>query len=466
MLNKKMKALIAVLSVSLAIGLAALGAGIISSKASSASGSAVASTTPTSGASSSDNSSLTTKAGTTVSTGTAGQTDKAGTTVSTGTAGQTDKAGSDSSDYTKRDLEQSPDLSDAKIITLTDGQDVEITEEGIYVISGTAKDVTIKVTAAEDAKVQLVLDGVSISNTDSPAIYVTEADKVFITTTEGSSNTLSVSGSFVADGDTNLDAVIFSKQDLVLNGLGSLNVSASEGNAITSKDDLKVTGGTYTLTAESKKGLEANDRIMIYDGNFTISAKEGMEATQMIIDGGDITISASDDGLNATLNSENYDVLVVINNGNIKIDMAQGDTDGIDSNGDITINGGRIEINCQSPFDYDGTGTLNGGSITVNGEETTELTNQFGGMGGGKGQMGSNGSDGRMGQAPDGQAPSGDGSMPKMPSDGNAPELPSDGSMPELPSDGSASEMPSGQAPNGQMSGKGMKNSQSGSTGI
>ena len=466
MSNKKMKALIAVLSVSLAIGLAALGAGIISSKASGASGSAVAPTTSTSGGESSDNSSLTTKAGTTVSTGTAGQTDKAGTTVSTGTAGQTDKAGSDSSDYTKRDLEQSPDLSDAKIITLTDGQDVEITEEGIYVISGTAKDVTIKVTAAEDAKVQLVLDGVSISNTDSPAIYVTEADKVFITTTEGSSNTLSVSGSFVADGDTNLDAVIFSKQDLVLNGLGSLNVSASEGNAITSKDDLKVTGGTYTLTAESKKGLEANDRIMIYDGNFTISAKEGMEASQMIIDGGDITISASDDGLNATLNSENYDVLVVINNGNIKIDMAQGDTDGIDSNGDITINGGRIEINCQSPFDYDGTGTLNGGSITVNGEETTELTNQFGGMGGGKGQMGSNGSNGRMGQAPDGQAPSGDGSMPKMPSDGNAPELPSDGSMPELPSDGSAPEMPSGQAPNGQMSGKGMKNSQSGSTGI
>ena len=320
-----------------------------------------------------------------------------------------------------------------------------------------------------------MLDGVSISNTDSPAIYVTEADKVFITTTEGSSNTLSVSGSFVADGDTNLDAVIFSKQDLVLDGLGSLNVSASEGNAITSKDDLKVTGGTYTLTAESKKGLEANDRIMIYDGNFTISAKEGMEASQMIIDGGDITISASDDGLNATLNSENYDVLVVINNGNIKIDMAQGDTDGIDSNGDITINGGRIEIHCQSPFDYDGTGTLNGGSITVNGEETTELTNQFGGMGGGKGQMGSNGSNGRMGQAPDGQAPSGDGSMPKMPSDGNAPEMPGDGSAPEMPSDGnapelpsdeSAPEMPSGQAPNGQMSGKGMKNSQSGSTGI
>lgn len=451
MLNKKMKALIAVLSVSLAIGLAALGAGIISSKASGASGSAVASTTSTSSGSSSDNSSLTTKDG---------------TTVSTGTAGQTDKAGSDSSDYTKRDLEQSPDLSDAKTITLTDGQDVEITEEGIYVISGTAKDVTIKVTAAEDAKVQLVLDGVSISNTDSPAIYVTEADKVFITTTEGSSNTLSVSGSFVADGDTNLDAVIFSKQDLVLNGLGSLNVSASKGNAITSKDDLKVTGGTYTLTAESKKGLEANDRIMIYDGNFTISAKEGMEASQIIIDGGDITISASDDGLNATLNSENYDVLVVINNGNIKIDMAQGDTDGIDSNGDITINGGTIEINCQSPFDYDGTGTLNGGSITVNGEETTELTNQFGGMeggmGGGKGQMGKNGNNGRMGQAPDGQAPNGDGSMPEMPSDGSVPEMPSDGSMPEMPSDGSAPEMPSGQAPNGRMGGKSMKNSQSG----
>jgi hypothetical protein len=103
---------------------------------------------------------------------------------------------------------------------------------------------------ADDAKVQLVLDGVSITNTDSPAIYVVSADKCFVTTTD-SVSTLTVTGTFAADGDTNIDAVIFSKDDLVLNGTGTLNIS-STGNGITSKDDLTVTGGTYSAsTAQS-----------------------------------------------------------------------------------------------------------------------------------------------------------------------------------------------------------------------
>ena len=63
--------------------------------------------------------------------------------------------------------------------------------------------------------------------------------------------------------------------------------------------------------------------------------------------------------------------------------MGPGDTDAIDSNGDLTINGGTIDITAQSPFDFDGTGALNGGTITVNGEQVTELTNQMmGGPGG------------------------------------------------------------------------------------
>ena len=82
--------------------------------------------------------------------------------------------------FTDRDLHQTPDTSDAQTITVSDGQDVSITEEGTYVITGTASDCTITVDA-EDAKVQLVLDGVSITNTDFPAIYVKAADKCFVT---------------------------------------------------------------------------------------------------------------------------------------------------------------------------------------------------------------------------------------------------------------------------------------------
>ena len=76
--------------------------------------------------------------------------------------------------------------------------------------------------------------------------------------------------------------------------------------------------------------------------------------------------------------------------------MGQGDTDGIDSNGNLYINGGTVNVNANSPFDYDGEGKLSGGTVYVNGTQTTELTNQM--MGGGPGGMGG----GMGGQMPGG----------------------------------------------------------------
>ncbi|MDY4204129.1 carbohydrate-binding domain-containing protein [Porcincola intestinalis] len=299
--------------------------------------------------------------------------------------------------YSDRDMEQSPDTSDAQTIEVTDGQTLSITEEGTYILQGTASDCTVFVNAPE-AKVQLILDNVTVTNTSSPVIYVLDADKCFVTTAEGSENALTVSGTFTEDteNDVKTDAVIFAKSDLTLNGTGTLTISSTD-NGITSKDELTVTDGTYNITA-SGKGLESNDSTAICDGTFTIDAKEGMESTYVRIDGGTFEISASDDGINAAANSDKNNVQVEINGGTLSIKMGAGDTDGIDSNGDLTINGGNISIECNSPFDYDGTGALNGGTVAVNGEEVTELTNQFGdGMG--KGGMG------KEGMIPDGHGP-------------------------------------------------------------
>ncbi|MDY5579106.1 carbohydrate-binding domain-containing protein [Porcincola intestinalis] len=294
--------------------------------------------------------------------------------------------------YSDRDMEQSPDTSDAQTIEVTDGQTLSITEEGTYILQGTASDCTVLVNAPE-AKVQLILDNVTVTNTSSPVIYVLDADKCFVTTAEGSENALTVSGTFTEDteNDVKTDAVIFAKSDLTLNGTGTLTISSTD-NGITSKDELTVTGGTYNITA-SGKGLESNDSTAICDGTFTIDAKEGMESTYVRIDGGTFEISASDDGINAAANSDKNNVQVEINGGTLSIKMGAGDTDGIDSNGDLTINGGNISIECNSPFDYDGTGALNGGTVAVNGEEVTELTNQFGG------------GMGKEGMIPDGHGP-------------------------------------------------------------
>ena len=304
--------------------------------------------------------------------------------------------------------------------------------EGVYVFSGNASDVTITVNAGDEDKVQLVLDGVGITNSSKPAVYVVNADKVFVTTASGSTNSLSVTGSFTADGTTNTDAVIFSKDDLVINGLGTLNIRSSN-NGITSKDDLKVTGGTLHITC-SADALEANDSIAIAggsisintgkdglhaendedntvgtiyicgcslditagsdgiqattvvqidNGNISISASEGIEGTYVQINGGTINISASDDGINASNKSNAVSTAIEINGGDITVNMGQGDTDGVDSNGNLIINGGTIRVNAQSPFDYDGTAQKNGGTIYVNGTQTDAITNQMmGGMGG------------------------------------------------------------------------------------
>ncbi len=338
--------------------------------------------------------------------------------------------------FTERDLLQTADTSQAKSITVSDSQTIDITEAGVYVISGSAKNCTIKVNADSDAKVQLVLDGVTIENDDFPAIYVVSADKCFITTTD-SENSLSVTGEFKSDGETNTDAVIFSKDDIVLNGTGTLKVTSAYGNGISGKDDIKVTGGSYEISSKLDS-VEANDNILICGGSFnitsskdalhcendedntlgciyisggsfTISAKsdaiqgntsvtidggtfdltaaEGIESTYVVIGGGSISITASDDGINAgNKNNSGTTPTIEINGGEIKIVMGQGDTDGIDANGNIIVNGGTIDITSSgSTFDYDGTATYNGGTIIINGTQVDSIPQSM--MGGGRGGM-------------------------------------------------------------------------------
>ena len=331
--------------------------------------------------------------------------------------------------YTQRDLEQTADTSEAQNITVADNKTIDITDEGVYTISGSAENCTVRVNAEDTAKVQLVLDGVNIENEDFPAIYVLSADKVFITTTD-SDNTLTVSGQFTADGENNTDAVIYSKDDLVLNGTGTLNVTSNYGNGITSKDDMKITGGTYNVTS-ALDAFEANDSISVNDGTFNvitnkdgfhcendeaegtitisggtftingesdgiqacavlqidggtldITAPEGLEATYIVINEGNININASDDGINASASSNAYETAIVFNGGNVNVTMGQGDTDAIDSNGSIYVNGGIINGTAQmSSFDYDGNVEFNGGTIIVNGQEVSEIPQSM--MGGG-----------------------------------------------------------------------------------
>ncbi len=94
--------------------------------------------------------------------------------------------------FTERDMQQEADTADAKTLTVTSGQNTTITEAGVYIITGTAADTSVIVEAADDAKVQLVLQNLTITNSSTPAIYVKNADKVFVTTQKDTANTLTV----------------------------------------------------------------------------------------------------------------------------------------------------------------------------------------------------------------------------------------------------------------------------------
>ena len=329
--------------------------------------------------------------------------------------------------FTDRDLSQTADPDGAVTCTVSDGQDVRITEAGIYVLSGTASGATVYVEAAEDAKVQLVLQDLHLTNADFPCIYIVSADKVFVTTAGASS--LAVTGTFRDDESTHTDGAIFSRTDLVMNGTAELAIESTD-NGVVSKDDLKITGGTYQVTAGTK-AFEANDSIRILGGTFSvragtdgfhaensednskgyiyigggsinitcgddglhavtvvqiddgtleISAAEGIEGTFVQINGGTIGITASDDGINAGRKSSSVETAVEFNGGNVNVTMGGGDTDGIDSNGNLYVNGGVISVTGNSTFDYDGTASYTGGTIYVNGQQASSIPNQMMGV--------------------------------------------------------------------------------------
>ena len=155
---------------------------------------------------------------------------------------------------------------------------VTIVDEGTYIISGTLTDGMVMVKAEDTDKVQIVLDQANISNSQSAAIYIASADKVFLTLADGSENILENGGSYVSIDENNIDAAIFSKADLTLNGTGALTVTADAGHGIVSKDDLVFIDGIYEITG-AEHGIEGKDSVRIAGGSYKItSGKDGIHA--------------------------------------------------------------------------------------------------------------------------------------------------------------------------------------------
>ena len=209
------------------------------------------------------------------------------------------------------DLDAMEGLTDSGAYEL-DG-DLYIIAKGTYVLTGSLTDHQI-IVDAKGAKVQIVLNGVTIQNETLAPIYVKRADKVFLTLAEDSSNLISVE-KLSAEVEELPDAALYSKSDLSINGSGTLQVSAGGGHGVKTTDDLVITGGTLVVDAE-ENALLGKDSVRIYDGDFTLNAGEdGIKANNdtdeekgyVTIINGSFTITAGNDGIQAETDLEIID---------------------------------------------------------------------------------------------------------------------------------------------------------------
>ena len=279
--------------------------------------------------------------------------------------------------FTDRDARTEYDESNSVLIQLNgtsatansnsvkiSGTTITITEEATYIISGTLDDGMIIVNAPDTAKLQIVLNGVDITSKTSAPLYILEADKVFLTLADGTENTLSNGGTFTAIDENNIDAAIFSKQDLTLNGSGILTVTSPAGHGIVCKDDLVITGGIYAVNSASH-GLDANDSVRITG------------ETQLMIDSGK-------DGIHCE-NTDDVNLgFIYIANGSMNIE-AEGD--GIaagtyvqmeDGSFDLLIGGGSVNGSKESSEYFGGfmDGSGHGGMRPGGSHSTTTATDE------------------------------------------------------------------------------------------
>ena len=337
---------------------------------------------------------------------------------------------------------------------VADGTTVTITAGGTYVLTGQMSAGQVVVNA-DGEKVQLVLDGASVTSSDSAAILVRAAKKVWLTLADGTQNKIATSGSFAEDDECSIDGAVWCKSDLTINGTGALTVSSAKGHGIVCKDELAlvsgdveveaarhavqaqdaacVVAGTWSLTAGTD-GIHCGDddvaekgSVLIVGGTVSIdAASDGVDAANVLeVDGGEVTVSAGDDGLHS-------ERALQVDGGTVTVTKSYEGLEG----STVTVNGGVIDVTSSDD------GVNAAGDPT--GDSSAEATD-----------AGASGPEAAAGQPEDpmggGQASAGDG---RAPEDADAQAPTSTGQVPagsggQVPADagGQAPEDAGGQAP-------------------
>lgn len=293
----------------------------------------------------------------------------------------------------------SPDgstFTDASV--LIDGQNVTITQAGTYQIAGTLDDGALIVESAENAKITLVLGGVSIKNSTGAAIQIATADDVTIELAEGTTNVLQsgeeVDIATATESEEASGGALQSKADLKIKGKGSLTVLGYLNNGIHCTKDLKIKNGNISVTA-LRHGIKGKNSVTVSGGMVTVtSGKDGITSDEteneekgfVTIEDGEIIITSAGDGVSAetTLTVTGGVISIISGGGSANaqqktdnmhdwwdFDNSASDDDSVSCKGlkagkAMMISGGSITIDAQDDaLHTDGDMTISGGECIL-----------------------------------------------------------------------------------------------------
>ena len=254
-----------------------------------------------------------------------------------------------------------------------DAEGVEITEDrilirkdGTYVLNGRLSDGMIIVDADKESDVRLVLDHVDVCCKNAAPLYVVCADKCILSLSPGTVNTFTDEKTGTMNGES-LTGAVYSKEDLVINGGGTLIVHAKANDGIVSKDTLKIMEGSLEIHARDD-ALYGKDELIIRNGYIRAEggSQESNEKDSGWFGSGGSSQSAGASGTaedpdrGAGLKAKDY---IGIDGGEIIVTSGE---DGLHSEGAIYISGGQIEVTAEDDGVHaDGQLYLLGGALTV-----------------------------------------------------------------------------------------------------
>lgn len=199
-------------------------------------------------------------------------------------------------------------------ITSSNGT-VTVSSGGTYVLEGSLEGTLV--VDAGDALVRLVMNGLQIRAQDGPAVNVQQADKVVLSLEAGTENILSDSESRSSEEE---DAAVYSRDDLVINGEGTLRVNGRYLDGLKGNDDVKIVSGSLQISAVDN-GLTGKDSVVIQTA--------------------DLTVDAGGDGVKASNDTDAEKGLVAIQDGVYRLTAGN---DGIQAETTLFIAGGNFEL--------------------------------------------------------------------------------------------------------------------------